>query len=341
MLDDVSASDHTITNNGTTIVPAPTYTLATAGAVTSINEGTALTFNITTTGIVSGTTLYWYCDGGAASTGHQYDGYTINANRFSPGQTGSFSITDNAGTFDITVSADSFTATGIQTYNITLSTVENDGSTFVGNTVSVTVNDTSQTPAPSFNQVIRLNPSYIPTNGGTSIPNEADSGSTSAAVTSTFTTSSAQGGYITLTGINSSILLPAKNVKTIGMWIKILPLVVFTRYLVDSRENSGPNEGIGTGYFYTGGVEGWTLLSINGNPADVSDWSTVANNTDTWQYVTVINQTNTPHSITLFNRFSLGESLANVQVGWIEAWDYIQADPQIATAYATHSSNYV
>ena len=125
------------------------------------------------------------------------------------------------------------------------------------------------------------------------------------------------------------------------MWIKIINQQAATQYLLDSRERAGPNTGNGTGYFYNSGYEGWTLMSINGAPADNSLWSTVANNTNVWQYVTLINQTNTPHSITLFNRFSLLEGLATIQVGRIEAWDYIQLDSQIATAYASHSSNYV
>jgi len=208
-----------------------------------------------------------------------------------------------------------------------------------------TIVDTSQDPAPpgpSFNQVISLNPNYIATNGGTSIPNDTDEGSTSATVVGAFTSSPAQGGTITLIDTQTSaVYLPVKHVKTIGMWIKIIDVQSNSRYLLDSRERVGPNSGLGTGYFYSGGVEGWTLMSINGAPADNSLWATVANNTNVWQYVTLINQTDTPLSITLFNRYTLAEGLATIQVGRIEAWDYIQLDSQIAAAYASHSSNYV
>ena len=62
-------------------------------------------------------------------------------NRLSPLKL-SFVVTNNTGSFDITTSADLFTATGTQLYTVTLST---DGINSVGNTVSVTVNDTSLT----------------------------------------------------------------------------------------------------------------------------------------------------------------------------------------------------
>ena len=307
-----------------------TYSLSTAGAVTSIDEGAALTFNVTTTNVADGTILTWITDRNPTDAG----GYPIEANRFSPADSGSVTINNNTGTFTVTISADSFTAPLPQLYNIVVA-----GS----NTLLITVNDTSQDPpGPSFNQVISLNPNYIVTNGGTSIPNDTDEGSTSATVVGAFTSSPAQGGTITLIDTQTSaVYLPVKHVKTIGMWIKIIDVQNNSQYLLDSRERVGPNFGLGTGYFYSGGVEGWTLMSINGAPADNSLWSTVANNTNVWQYVTLINQTDTPLSITLFNRYALAEGLATIQVGWIEAWDYIQLDSQIAAAYASHSLNYV
>ena len=115
----------------------PTYTLSTVGNVTSINEGVELTFNVTTTDVVDGTTLYWF----VGSTGS----YSLSAGRFSPGAGGSVTVNSNAGTFTVTISADLFTATGTQSYNIFLSTTS-PAPTGVGNTLSITVNDTSQTP---------------------------------------------------------------------------------------------------------------------------------------------------------------------------------------------------
>ena len=115
----------------------PTYSLATAGSVSSINEGTALTFNVTTTDVVDGTTLYWYL--GSIGT------YGLDPGRFSPGTGGSFTVNSNSGTFTVTVSADTTTATGTQIYRIELSTTY-PSPTKVGNTLDITVNDTSQPP---------------------------------------------------------------------------------------------------------------------------------------------------------------------------------------------------
>jgi Concanavalin A-like lectin/glucanases superfamily len=517
----------------------PTYSLATAGSVTSVDEGAALTFNVTTTNVANGTVLPWTVDGGALGP----SGYTITSGRFSPGTTGSVTINNNTGTFTVTVSADNFTAPQTQAYNISLQ--DPLLPTPIGNTVEITVNDTSQeghvdlygffenqlvagtwmtfdetiggirvqsivtnfdgslntvplvtsslqhgsyikvngtviasdhslapdgtdnrvdiplnrgttssdpgsagfgneygvgfwmqrghtitildpvtaisragfpkcydtyalvgvgpigtegiandiknaaagdiivmgtydatsistdmrnamttytganTYTNTYSQtrishmflgkrkqlsgkVISLNPNYIATNGGTSIPNDTDEGSTSATVAGTFTSSSAQGGTLTFNSIDSRIILPAKDIKTIGMWIKLInPDVHNPAYLLDSRLHDVFLAGSGSGYFYSGGIEDWTLLSINGAPADNSSWAAVVTNVNVWQYVTVISQTTKTDSISLFSRYTHDESLFEFQVGRIEAWDYIQLDSQIAAAYASHSSNYV
>jgi len=305
---------------------------ATITGPTSIDEGATATFNVVTWGIPDGTTLYWQAR----------NRFNIDIGRFTA-VGGTFTIVKNRGSFTITVDANNTTQNAQQTYGACVSKVSTTSNDILAVFPGVVVNDTSQTPpVPSSNKVISLNPNYIATNGGTSIPNDTDEGSTSATVVGAFTSSLAQGGTITLIDTQTSaVYLPVKHVKTIGMWIKIIDVQNNSRYLLDSRERVGPNFGLGTGYFYSGGYEGWTLMSINGAPADTSDWYTVANNTNVWQYVTLINQTDTPLSITLFNRYTLAEGLATIQVGRIEAWDYIQIDSQIATAYASHSSNYV
>lgn len=118
----------TVTNG----LNSPTYFLSPSAS--SVNEGTALTFTATTKGIPDGTTLYYT----TGSTGS----YAIDAGRFSPGATGSFTITNNTGSFNLTVSADTTTATGNQVYNIVLASSLSPMVT-VGNTVGITVNDTS------------------------------------------------------------------------------------------------------------------------------------------------------------------------------------------------------
>jgi len=292
---------------------------ATMTGPTSINEGATATFNVVTWGIPDGP-VYWWVSGLT----------NLTTNRITPGLASQATIIKNRLTFTITVSANNATATGAQSYTINFGKVQNTAL----QSITVTVNDTSQ----SGGKVISLNPSYIALTGGNNIPNEADFGASAAALVSPFTGTLAQNGTLNFTGLNSALLLPAKNVKTIGMWIKIINPLAATRYLVDSRVINGAGEG--TGWFYSSGVEGWTLMSINGAAAVTSDWTTVANTVNTWQYVTIMNQTNTPHSITLFNRYTLAEGLAVVQVGWVEAWDYILVDSEINTAYQTHLTDY-
>jgi len=118
---------------------SPTYELTTQDSVTSVDEGVALTFNVTTTNVADGTDLYFYW----TNTGT----YDISP-RFSDGCGSAFTITGNAGTFTLTVAADNTTATGSQSYDVVLATTPpSDPLSVVGNTVSITVNDTSQTPA--------------------------------------------------------------------------------------------------------------------------------------------------------------------------------------------------
>jgi hypothetical protein len=132
------AAKYGINVNDTSQTPIPTYTLATAGSVTSVDEGAALTFNVTTTNVANGTVLPWTVDGGALGS----SGYTITSGRFSPGTTGSVTINNNTGTFTVTVSADNFTAPQTQAYNISLQ--DSLLPTPIGNTVEIIVNDTSQ-----------------------------------------------------------------------------------------------------------------------------------------------------------------------------------------------------
>lgn len=129
----VVASSAFVNINDTSVTVS--YTLATFGAVSSINEGEQLSFTVTTAGVPDGTTLYWT----TGSTGS----YALDTSRFSPSYYGSFQVNGNYGSFNITISADSTTATGSQSYNVVLATSLSPPN-LVGNTVGITVNDTSQ-----------------------------------------------------------------------------------------------------------------------------------------------------------------------------------------------------
>jgi hypothetical protein len=106
----------------------PTYSVA--ASTTSVNEGSSVTFTITTTNIPNGTTLFW-------ST-LRISG-TINANDFTGGQlTGSFTITSNSGSVvrGIATNAD----TGTDSFQLQIRTVSTAG-TVVATSATVTINN--------------------------------------------------------------------------------------------------------------------------------------------------------------------------------------------------------
>jgi len=121
----------------------PTYELTTQDSVTSVDEGVPLTFNISTTGVADGTTLYW-------GHGDNFNGGPTG--RFIQGNGGTVVINSNAGSFALTVSADNTTAiSNPQQYIVRLYSGNYGG--FGGVEVAsltVTVNDTSQTPTVTY-----------------------------------------------------------------------------------------------------------------------------------------------------------------------------------------------
>jgi hypothetical protein len=126
----IVATTGSITINDTSTGSAsPTYD-ATPTA-TSIDEGSALTINVTTSNVSDATTLY----------------YTIlgNTGDFST-TSGSFTITSNAGSFTVTPTADATTEGTTETFQVQIRT-GSTGGTVVDTTDAITINDTSQTPA--------------------------------------------------------------------------------------------------------------------------------------------------------------------------------------------------
>jgi len=96
---------------------------------TSINEGSSGTFNLDTTNISNGTTLYW--------TINHINTTSADFNSTS----GSFIINSNAGSFNITTIDDSATEGG-ETFTVSIRTDSTSG-TVVAISNSVTINDTS------------------------------------------------------------------------------------------------------------------------------------------------------------------------------------------------------
>jgi hypothetical protein len=113
-----------------------TRTYAFGTIPTSINEGSSGTFNVSTTNVPNGTTLYWTL----FLTGN------MTASDFSA-VTGSFTINSNTGSFTVSPLADA-TTEGAETFQVYIRT-GSIGGTIVATSNSVTVNDTSVTP-PTF-----------------------------------------------------------------------------------------------------------------------------------------------------------------------------------------------
>lgn len=112
----------TVTISDTSV---PTYAISPSS--TSVNEGSSVTFTVTTQGLTNGTTLYW----------------STASSDFSP-SSGSFTINNNTGSFSITAIAD-VTTEGTEIYSVNVRTGSISG-TIVAS-ASVTINDTSLAPA--------------------------------------------------------------------------------------------------------------------------------------------------------------------------------------------------
>ena len=117
-----------ITINDTSL--SPTYTAT--PAANAIDEGSALTVNVATTNVADATTLYWT---------------VTNPGDFGT-SSGSFTITSNSGSFTVTPTADE-TTEGVENFQVQIRLGSTSG-TIVDTTDSITINDTSTTPAADY-----------------------------------------------------------------------------------------------------------------------------------------------------------------------------------------------
>ena len=123
------STSQSVTINDTSQTPAQEASYAVAAAANNVDEDSSLTFNVTTTLIEDGTTLYW----------------TVTNDSDFATSSGSFTITSNAGSFSVTPTADA-TTEGAETFTASIRTDSVSG-TVVATSSSVTINDTSTTPA--------------------------------------------------------------------------------------------------------------------------------------------------------------------------------------------------
>jgi hypothetical protein len=158
----------------------PTYTFS--DIPTSIDEGIAGTFDVATTGVDDGTTLYWTI--------------ATNAGDFET-TSGSFTITSNTGSFSVTPTLDG-TTEGSETFTVSIRTDSISG-TVVATSGSVTINDIATVP---------LQVSLITApSSGTTWTDASTFGRNATlykAGTGNFSYTASNGGGITTTGSNLS-----------------------------------------------------------------------------------------------------------------------------------------
>jgi hypothetical protein len=115
------------------IILIPTY--AVTPSTSSVNEGSSVSFNVLTTNVSDGTTLYW--------TLNTVSG-TINSSDFVGGATsGSFTITSGTGSVTLNIAND-VTTEGTESFQLQVRTDSTSG-TVVVTSSTVTINDTSIT----------------------------------------------------------------------------------------------------------------------------------------------------------------------------------------------------
>ena len=148
----IVATSALITINDTSTDSAtPTYALS--SNLDPVNEGQFLAITVTTTNVASNTTLYW-----------QFSGTNITASDFNEGTLESNIVTDATGSkaFGTTLRNDILTE-GSETMLVKLFT-DSGRTTQVGNTLSITINDTSTSQAPTYS----VSPSVTQLNEGQS-----------------------------------------------------------------------------------------------------------------------------------------------------------------------------
>ena len=146
----VVATSSTVTINDTSLTP--TYSIT--PNVSSVNEGSSVTFTINTTNVPNGTILYWSTIG------------TISSLDFTDSTlTGTVTINSNTGSIVRSILNDNFTE-GTESFSIRIRTDSPSG-TIVGTSSTVTINDTSRSPPQQI--VFTSSGSWVVPTGVTSI----------------------------------------------------------------------------------------------------------------------------------------------------------------------------
>ena len=120
-----------ISSSVTVVDVVPSYSIT--PSTVSVNEGSTVTFSVTTTGVGDGTVLYW--------TTLQTSG-TVSSSDFTDASlTGSFTVNSNSGTITRTIASDRSTE-GLDAFKIEVRRTSTSG-TIVATSDAVIINDTS------------------------------------------------------------------------------------------------------------------------------------------------------------------------------------------------------
>jgi hypothetical protein len=141
----IVATSSTISISDTSI---PTYTVT--PNITTVNEGSSVTFTVNTQGVANGTTLFWTTTGTNITSSDFTDGVT----------SGSFTINSNTGSVVRTLTNDKLTE-GAESFALQIRTVSTSG-TVVATSSNVSISDTSTT---SYS----ISPSVTSVNEGSSV----------------------------------------------------------------------------------------------------------------------------------------------------------------------------
>jgi len=156
---------HADGTNASTVFTDDNAQLTVTPAATSVNEGSSLTFNVSTINTADQTLYYSLTNSGDFST-----------------STGSFSLTSNAGSFSVTPTAD-VTTEGAETFTAQIRIGSTSGG-IVNTSSAVTINDTSVPTASAFtddaNTVLLAH--FNGTNNSTSFTDDNSSGRTAKTI---------------------------------------------------------------------------------------------------------------------------------------------------------------
>jgi hypothetical protein len=316
-----------VTINDTSVAPAAaTYTVTPAAS--SVNEGSGMTFTVTTTGVANGTTLYWTFNVGGAAGPEDFD----------PPTSGSFTITSNTGTFVVTPKADMLTENSAESFFVYVRTDSAIGPT-VATSISVTINDTSKTPT-------------TPTYSFGTLPTSINEGSNLAVTVNTTNVPNGTTLYWQMRLSGTLISIPGVDVRwaTAADFVDgVVPSGSFTvsnnlgnfsvGILSDLlTEGSGETFGlyVSTGSDGSGRVLTGSTITINDTsttPATPTySFGTLPTSVDEGSTLTVtVNTTNVPNGTTLYWQAYVGVGLLLGGGRWATAADFINGSLPFAS----------